>query len=112
VRNREIVIEKTKIWAANNSEKVKVLARNRQRRRLYNGFTPEDYDRLFEAQGGRCAGCGDEFGDKVPHVDHDHATGAVRGLLCGNCNRALGLLLDSQERALGLVRYLQSQKER
>jgi hypothetical protein len=112
VRNSETVIARTKLWATNNPEKVKILSRNRQRRRLYNGFTPEDFDRWMESQGGRCAGCGDEFGDTMPHIDHDHATGAVRGLLCGPCNKALGMALDSSKRLMGLARYLQSQNER
>jgi hypothetical protein len=111
LRNSEIVIAKTKRWAANNPEKVKVLAQNRQRRRLYR-LTPQDFEQLREQQGDKCAGCGNEFGDIVPHVDHDHETGAVRGLLCGPCNKALGMAADSSERLMGLVRYLQSQNER
>lgn len=111
VRNSESVIARTKVWAANNPEKVKILSRNRQRVRLY-GLTSQDYDALMESQSSRCAGCGDEFGDTMPHIDHDHMTGAVRGLLCGPCNKALGMAADSSERLIGLARYLQAQNER
>jgi len=59
------------------------------------GITMADYHELLERQNGRCAICrtavpggrGDRF-----HVDHDLATGRVRGLLCWNCNRRLGVL--------------------
>lgn len=46
------------------------------------------------------------LGSAVAHVDHDHRTGRIRGLLCGSCNRAAGLLADSAERAVSLALYL------
>lgn len=51
----------------------------------------DDYDRLLAEQGGGCAICGDaaEAGGHL-HVDHDHADGRVRGLLCVRCNNGLG----------------------
>ena len=65
------------------------------------GMSHEDYMRLLEKQGHKCAICGGEgfVMDTQRHkvklvVDHDHNTGAIRGLLCHNCNRALGLLHD------------------
>jgi hypothetical protein len=56
------------------------------------GLTPSDYDEALTAQGGRCAICGtdDPGNGKAWHIDHDHLTGAVRGLLCHNCNTGLG----------------------
>lgn len=41
------------------------------------------------------------------HVDHDHAAGRIRGLLCGRCNTAMGHLGDSIEMLTGLVQYLE-----
>lgn len=56
------------------------------------GITPEEYDELLARQDGRCAMCREECATgKRLAVDHDHATGAVRGLLCHACNRALGV---------------------
>lgn len=77
------------------------------RHRLY-GLTPDQFDDLRQTQGDRCAICGGEWRGKspVPHVDHDHATGAVRGLLCGPCNTGLGQFGDDIERLLAAVRYL------
>ena len=57
--------------------------------RLRYGLTPEDYDALMRAQAGRCAACDREFSG-LPHIDHDHRTGTVRGLLCFNCNVMVG----------------------
>jgi hypothetical protein len=64
----------------------------RQRRRpraAQLGVTDAEYDRLLAAQGGGCAICGNPPKTRRLHVDHDHKTGRVRGLLCHRCNRAL-----------------------
>jgi hypothetical protein len=54
------------------------------------GLTPEDYDTLNKAQGGKCYACGRLPIRQRLSVDHDHKTGLVRGLLCNVCNRTLG----------------------
>lgn len=63
------------------------------------GITSEDYDRLFEAQGGRCYICRRKPRELRLAVDHDHSTGAVRGLLCGNneygCNKGVVANLEA-----------------
>jgi hypothetical protein len=53
--------------------------------------TPEEYAALFSEQGGVCAICGNppKEGGRALHVDHNHKTGEVRGLLCHYCNRFL-----------------------
>lgn len=71
------------------------------------GITADDYDRLFDAQRGLCAGC---WRAPAAHVDHDHATGKVRGLLCLNCNQALGNVRDDIEVLRGLVNYLHASR--
>lgn len=64
-----------------------------QHRRYAYGLTEAGYEALLEFQARRCPICLSEQRPLV--VDHDHQTGAVRGLLCGPCNRAIGLLRDS-----------------
>jgi hypothetical protein len=67
------------------------------------GITGEDYQQMLVEQGFVCKTCGKpEKTGKALAVDHDHKTGKVRGLLCGNCNQALGLLNDD----LGVVKKL------
>ncbi len=60
----------------------------------------------MRAQRRRCAVCGRKLGPRTPHVDHDHETGRVRGLLHGSCNRALGLLRDDPDVLESGARYL------
>lgn len=74
------------------------------------------YFALLEAQEHKCKICGGEgFTMKEAHklklvVDHDHETGAVRGLLCHNCNRGLGLFKDKTEVLESAIRYLKEPK--
>lgn len=71
------------------------------------GVSVEDWDIMFAQQGGVCAICKqvDQTGIRLS-VDHDHVTGVVRGLLCRNCNVALGLFKDDPERITVAVSYL------
>lgn len=74
-----------------------------------HSLTPETFAVLLESQGGKCAICGtSEWGGpgKRPHVDHDHKTGAVRGLLCVRCNSGIGQFKESTQRLLLAVDYL------
>lgn len=79
----------------------------------YN-LTLEDYDRMYEEQGGCCAICGTHASAAVLGsgsrlaVDHNHETGEVRGLLCAHCNTALGKMKDSVSVLQSAINYLQS----
>jgi hypothetical protein len=73
------------------------------------GITLEGYDRLLEGQDNGCAICGktpEENGQRLA-VDHNHDTGKVRGLLCGQCNTGIGNLGDSPARLRLAIRYLE-----
>jgi hypothetical protein len=59
------------------------------------GVTPDEYNRLLAAQDGHCALCPNTPKTRRLSVDHDHRTGAVRGLLCYRCNRALPVYVDA-----------------
>lgn len=70
------------------------------------GLTPEGFDELASRQRHRCAICRSPKGGRQWHIDHNHKTGAVRGLLCSNCNTALGLFKDDPKRLLNAISYL------
>lgn len=79
------------------------------------GLTPDQYLEMLNAQGGVCAICEapesstDAKGRiKALAVDHDHATGAIRGLLCANCNKGIGNLGDSVETLIAAAAYLEA----
>ncbi|WP_045878712.1 endonuclease VII domain-containing protein [Pseudofrankia sp. DC12] len=67
------------------------------------GLTAEQVDAMLEEQGGRCAICKEK---PAAHVDHDHATGEVRGVLCFTCNVGLGNLKDDVGRIHDAMCYL------
>lgn len=82
------------------------------------GITEQDYRSMFAAQEGRCAICG-TTNPGVPKrpqsdrlsVDHDHATGKVRGLLCQPCNSAIGRFRDDPETMRSAARYIEKHRE-
>ncbi len=73
------------------------------------GLTLEQYDEMLRSQGGGCALCGRAPREgKALHVDHDHETGRVRGLLCFTCNNALGDFEDDPVRLREAARYVEA----
>lgn len=81
------------------------------------GLTPDDYQGLYDAQEGRCGVCGSFMElysgniSKTAHVDHNHDTGNVRGLLCNGCNRGLGYFKDDTELLRAAIQYLGEAKD-
>jgi len=76
------------------------------------GIIYKDYTAMLESQDSKCAICGGEGFCMAKHhklklvVDHCHDTGEVRGLLCHNCNRGLGLFKDDEEVLRKAIDYL------
>jgi hypothetical protein len=71
------------------------------------GISLDEYEALVKSQNGVCAIClRFPNANGVLHVDHDHETGRVRGLLCMSCNVAIGYLCDDLEIVSRLVKYL------
>lgn len=101
---REGKAEYARAWRAANPLKAKANSLSR-----YFGMTIAEYDALMEKQGGVCAICrGVETHGTFTHlaVDHCHQTNQVRGLLCNQCNRALGGFRDDPERLRRAIEYL------
>jgi hypothetical protein len=75
------------------------------------GLTEAAFRSMLLDQGGGCAVCQRiDWNSKGPCVDHDHATGRVRGILCSNCNSAAGLLGEDPARAMKLAAYLEPER--
>ena len=75
------------------------------------GMTSEQYEAMLKRQNGQCAVCPATQADSKKtrlHVDHDHQTGKVRGLLCTHCNQAIGCAKDSPDRLRELADYLEA----
>jgi hypothetical protein len=88
-------------------------------RRSKFGLEPEQYAEMHATQNGVCAICGQAETAttkrgmvKTLAVDHDHATGKIRALLCTGCNTGIGLLRDSPERLRDAAAYIESHRER
>ena len=75
------------------------------------GITRKEFELLWEMQGGRCFICRRRLHSKRPAVDHDHETGAVRGLLCADsdrgCNHAILGNISGLDMARRIVEYLE-----
>jgi hypothetical protein len=83
-RNRAAILAKHK----KRRDTFPDMKRNDQYKCLY-GITVEQYEALMAQQCGRCKLCEQPPKAKRLHVDHDHSTGVVRGLLCAACNASL-----------------------
>lgn len=72
------------------------------------GLTLEEYDEMLVRQSGRCAICKTKqcFTGFRFAVDHDHTTGAIRGLLCRRCNQVLGQLGENPQLFEEAANYL------
>jgi len=68
-------------------------------------LTLDAYDAMLEKQNGLCAICSQKTQGNL-HIDHNHQTNEVRGLLCGKCNRAIGLLNDDVSLFVKAITYL------
>lgn len=95
-----------------------VRARRRYHLKKTYGITLEQYEQMFAEQNGVCAVCSlpetrimsGSF--KSLDVDHNHATGEVRGLLCSACNASLGLLGEDPDRIIALLDYVERYRGR
>lgn len=90
-------------WRRKNPDKV----RDHKLRHRY-GIIQADKNRMWTEQNRQCAVCRKTLGITAANTDHDHETGKVRGLLCGPCNRGLGLLQESPEVLRAAASYLEA----
>lgn len=121
-KTRDIRISQAREWRAKNREKLraydkssyqrrkdKFVGWNRARNLRKNyGITIEQYDEMFKAQSGVCAVClGMNLSGRRLAVDHNHATGKIRQLLCSRCNSSIGLAKENAQILYKLAEYLE-----
>lgn len=99
--NRGRFLAECAAYRAANPEKVKACKRAGN-----YGLSPEAFQLMILMQKNACAICKETF-STTPAVDHCHQTGEVRGLLCGRCNKGLGLFRDSIAFLKSAEEYLQ-----
>jgi hypothetical protein len=102
--NRDYISEKSRTYANKHPEQV--LATGRKYR---YGIEPEEFATKFSTQGGLCAVCHTR---EATDVDHNHDSKQVRDLLCGPCNRALGLLRECAAIVYSAAEYLEKWEAR
>lgn len=111
-----------KRWATKTAEqkRYKSASRTPEQRRNYQlkatyGITLKEWDEMFVAQGSCCANelCKASYSNnkKGWHLDHCHSTRKIRGILCSNCNVALGHAQDDEKRLIGLSMYVLKHRE-
>jgi hypothetical protein len=109
--NREAI--RTKQNARLKDPEAQRAAREYQLKKMF-GMTGADYDALLQKQGNCCAICRttDPTTARTKYfaVDHDHATGRVRGLLCGKCNLGIGNLREDPEILSRALEYLRTKQ--
>lgn len=131
LENRDKIAAAKREYAKKNRERVKQQKRESYDRRKAErkherwhlkakyGIDQARYDAMHAEQGGVCAICCQPERRKMAggsimplSVDHDHATGTVRGLLCADCNSMLGYARDSQATMRAAIAYLSKQADR
>ncbi len=99
---------RAKKYRQDHPEKHQVEDRKAKYLSFYD-ITIDDYDKMFLQQAGKCAICGTSAPEGMFNnfsVDHDHATGRIRGLLCSECNFGLGNFRDDTKLLENAIQYL------
>lgn len=118
---RPEVVERRKLWRPSEEKRMALRLYCKQYRvvhkrtllskklqKLY-GITIECYEQLKINQNNQCLICENELGKgRDIAIDHDHKTGKVRGILCGNCNKGIGFLKENVQFLKNAIIYLQS----
>jgi hypothetical protein len=114
--NRAKAIAHVVKWQQDNRERYNASQRAYKRKnadkereshlRRKFGLTQAEYEERLAEQDGGCAVCGDRPRKTSLHVDHDHDTGEIRGLLCMRCNNALGLFREQTQLLENALRYV------
>lgn len=110
-RRRYYLANRERLLAANTAREKTYNPRTRRSQKLRSmyGITIEEYEVMHAEQHGVCKVCGrPNISGRKLDIDHDHATGKIRGLLCIACNTAIGQAQDNPSRLRALAIYLET----
>lgn len=103
-------VNKAKRYKQNLVDKGKVLTKEQRREKhlkYYYNITRKHYNNMLELQYSKCLICKCTLSDKFRgHVDHDHQSGVIRGILCRSCNLGLGHFRDDENILQSAITYL------
>lgn len=106
----ESLLIKKRHYYFQNPEKIKERTLRKSIKHKY-GITLEEYNQLKDSSN-QCHICNTEFGEKLrKNLDHCHATGKIRGILCQQCNVGIGCLKDDIERLSSAIEYIKKYSE-
>lgn len=107
ISNRTKILKMNKEWKEKNPGRYYKMSRDYTLRTTY-GIDYKNYRELYKIQAGSCKICGTKNpgGHGTFHVDHDHETREIRGLLCVRCNAGLGYFRDNADVIRKAIRYL------
>ena len=106
IEHREEILQYQKQYRIKNGESLRQYAREHHAMYRY-GISKKQLDKLVDICGSSCQICGASLSvSNPPHVDHNHDTGEVRGILCRCCNSGLGLFQDSTMFLKKAIEYL------
>ncbi len=105
--NREKALSWCKTYYSKNKKRISKRVSNYQCRKKY-GISLKQRESLLKQQNGKCAnkGCETVIKKGKGHLDHNHCTNEIRGILCVSCNLALGITKDNPVILTGLIEYL------
>ena len=112
IKNREKCIAQSREYKRTHKEQIKEYDKKHSLRYHY-GLSIIEFNNILLAQNNRCAICNEPLdlqNSKNVHIDHDHKTGKIRGILCQKCNLAIGLLRDNPEYTKRATEYLERDK--
>jgi hypothetical protein len=112
-KNRDKKNKDSNDYYYNNKEKVKLTIERARLKRQY-GITVDDYNEMVSAQQNVCDICGKQETERSNKlsIDHNHATGLVRKLLCHKCNRGIGSFDENVETLQNAIDYLNKHNEK
>lgn len=104
--NKAQILEERKTYYNGNKDEINITRRLKK-----YGLTRQQYEQMLTDQNHKCANLACVSGNNDLAIDHCHISLTVRGILCDNCNTALGLLKESFQAIDGLKAYLEKCKK-